>query len=121
MFTSIPPAIALSIFKSVQPKQSLAFAARLQKAIYYDGIEPENLEAYGALAQEFGLDADDFVAKMQLSDYADAAQADFATSAQLQVSGFPTIFLAHEDQLVLFGRGYTPMQHLEHQFLKTKK
>lgn len=121
VFTSIPLAIALSVFKSLKPEQSLAFASRLQKAVYYDGIEPENLAAYGVLAEEFGLDANDFTAKMQQEDYANAAKEDFNKSAQLQVNGFPTIFLEHNGKLVLFGRGYTAMQNLEHQFSQAKK
>jgi putative protein-disulfide isomerase len=121
VFTSIPPAIALSVFKSLKPEQSLAFAARLQKAVYYDGIEPEKLAAYGTLAKEFGIDADDFIAKMQQEDYANAAEEDFSKSAALQVSGFPTIFLEHKGKLVLFGRGYTSIQNLEYQFSQAKK
>jgi len=33
IFTSIPPAVALTVFKQHQPKKAVPFAARLQKAI----------------------------------------------------------------------------------------
>jgi len=43
IFSSVPPSIALTVFKSYKPAESVAFAARLQKAIYFEGIEPEHL------------------------------------------------------------------------------
>jgi putative protein-disulfide isomerase len=113
IFSSVPPAIALSIFKTQRPSQSLDFAARLQKAVYFDGIEPENYAAYGALAQEFSLDSTDFVQKMQDSTYLNLAKADFAKAAQLGVTGFPTVFVQKNDKIGAIGRGFLPLEDLE--------
>jgi putative protein-disulfide isomerase len=120
IFTSIPPAIALSVFKEVDDKQSIQFAAELQKAIYFDGIEPENYEAYGMLATKFGLDANAFVSKMKETKYIKLAEADFKKSNELMVTGFPTVFFEVNGVYYKIGSGYMPFTQLEDNFLSIK-
>jgi putative protein-disulfide isomerase len=120
IFTSIPPAIALSVFKAIDEKNSVAFVAELQKAIYKDGIEPENLEAYGAIAAKFGLDASAFVLKMREPKYKSLADADFEKSNALGVSGFPSVFIALNDKYYKIASGYVSFSHLENNFLTIK-
>jgi putative protein-disulfide isomerase len=120
IFTSIPPAIALSVFKSLNPENSIQFASALQRAIYFDGIEPENLEAYGqiaSVASAFGIDGDVFVSKMKDPLYRKHAEEDFKKSIRLGVSGFPSVFVANEDRYYKIGSGYLPFNILESNFL----
>lgn len=120
IFTSIPPSIALSVFKTHFPEQSVAFAARLQRAIYYDGIEPANFSEYGKLAAEFGLDASHFVTEMQTEKSAALTQSEFALSEQLGVTGFPTVFTLYDNKVIPVARGYVPFEQLERQFFQAK-
>ena len=116
MFTSVPPAISMSVFKTMQPSQQLPFATALQKAIYFDGIAPNDVEAYGPVAAQFGLDAADFTALMQEPSFAQKARQDFAFAQQLQVNGFPTVFLVVGKQAYMLARGYVPLEVLEQNF-----
>jgi len=120
IFTSIPSAIALSVFKDLHPKNSIQFASELQKAIYFDGIEPENLEAYGQISAKFGLDAKLFVLKMKDPLFKKLAEDDFKKSAELNVSGFPTIFIEINGTYYKIGSGYMPFHELESNYLSTK-
>lgn len=120
IFTSIPPAIALSIFKSRQPDNSVPFAAALQKAIYFDGIEPENLTAYGPIAAAFGLDAADFVSQMSDPQNTQYAKNDFQTSTALGVTGFPAVFLEADGTYYQIASGYVPLAVLENHFLMVR-
>ena len=106
IFTSIPSAIALSVFKNLDPNNSIRFASQLQKAIYFDGIEPENLENYGQIAAKFGLDAESFILKMKDPFYERLAEEDFKKSDELNVSGFPTIFIETNGTYYKIGSGY---------------
>ncbi|MEQ8705412.1 MAG: DsbA family protein [Phaeodactylibacter sp.] len=121
IFTSIPPAVALAVFKQHQPEQAILFAARLQKAIYYDGIKPVDYEAYGPLAAEFGLDSDAFVAEMKRTENLQYAREEFQRASELGVTGFPSVFLEHEGQLFVLARGYVPLSRLEDAYLKVRK
>jgi putative protein-disulfide isomerase len=112
-FSSVPPAVAMSVFKELLPEKQLAFAARLQKAVYYDGIEPENTPIYGQLAAEFGLDSAQFAAKMMEPKYLALAEKDFALTQELQVSGFPTVFLTVGGNAVKIASGAVGLGELE--------
>lgn len=116
IFTSLPAALALAVFRTQLPEQSLAFAARLQKAIYWEGTPPLDWEAYGKMAEEFGLEAAPFVAALQEKSSQEAAEQDFALSQALGVQGFPTVFLEKEGQLYQLGSGYMDLEMLEARF-----
>jgi len=120
VFTSIPPAIALSVFKSLSPVNSIQFASALQKAIYFDGIEPENLDAYGQIASRFGLDREAFVVKMKDPIYLKSAEEDFSKSAVLGVTGFPSVFVEYKERYYKIGSGYLSFSSLENNFLAIK-
>ncbi len=113
IFTSIPPSVALTVFKQHQPEHAISFAARLQKAIYYDGIEPTDYSAYGKLAAEFGLDADAFVAQMKEDESLKMIRAEFQRAGAMGVTGFPTIFLEQNGQYTVLARGYVPKERLQ--------
>jgi putative protein-disulfide isomerase len=121
IFTSIPLSIALSIFKETDTTgNSALFASELQKGIYYDGLEPENLEGYGKIASKFGIDSVNFVEKMKEPKYRKLAEADFEKSSTLGVTGFPTIFIETEGKYHKIGSGYMPMSQLESNYLRIK-
>ncbi|MEQ8546799.1 MAG: DsbA family protein [Cyclobacteriaceae bacterium] len=120
IFTSIPPAIALSVFKELDSSKVIQFASELQKAIYFDGMEPENLEAYGRIAAKFGHDAASFVIKMKDSTYVERAEEDFRQSAALGISGFPSVIIEAAGNYYKIASGYVPLSTLEHNFLTIK-
>ncbi len=121
IFTSVPPAIALSVFKREgQQKNHIQFAAELQKAIYYDGIEPNDLQAYGQVASTFGLDAEVFVEKMKEPIYQNYAEEDFRKSVALGVNGFPSVFIEENGMYTQIARGYVSWNTLENNFIALK-
>jgi len=120
IFTSVPPAIALSVFKTLDSKSSVQFASELQKAIYYDGIYPENLDAYGDIASKYGIDAKSFVSKMQDPSYKKLAEEDFQKASALKVSGFPTVFIELNGVYYKIGSGYMTFSQLESNYLSIK-
>ncbi|MEM1324621.1 MAG: DsbA family protein [Bacteroidota bacterium] len=120
IFTSIPPAIALSIFKTKQPEQQLAFAARLQKAIYYDGIRPKDIGAYAALVEEFGWEKADFQEAMADEKYLRQVEEEFYWTKQFGVTGFPAVFVESNEKLYAIAKGAVPLDHLNHNFQRVK-
>ncbi len=126
IFTSIPPSIALSIFKKeTQENPQLAgeknekilhFAEDLQSLIYFDGIIPKDYSKYGELATKYGLDNTDFVEKMNNSDYEKLAQKDFQLSQDFGVNGFPTLIIQKGEEYYLFARGFVDLAELERRF-----
>jgi putative protein-disulfide isomerase len=113
IFNSVPPGIALTAFKSFQPENAVAFAHTLQKAIYYDGIEPEHVGAYGKYAAQYGVDETLFLQKMIDSDIQKETFAEFEQVAKWGVRGFPTVLVGTPEKLYLLASGYTPFEQLE--------
>lgn len=110
---SLKPSIALAVSRDLAPGRSVEFAAALQRAIYVDGMEPTLTEAYRPLAQDFGLDADEFLKRMEYPHYEMVANKDFAQSAKWGIQGFPSVVLFHQDQGYLIARGYLPFDALD--------
>ncbi|MGB3590996.1 MAG: DsbA family protein [Nonlabens sp.] len=93
VFTSIQAAVAMSVFKEQGDGDELAFAKAEQEQIYYHGKAPGEAETFATLATQHGCDKEAFLRAMQDEAYLQKAHADFQLSQQLQVSGFPTVFL----------------------------
>jgi len=104
---SMPPALAMTVFRDHLPDQTVPFAHALQRMFYYDGVDGNDTLSYGRLAATFGLDEAEFVSKMAAPATLERTREDFQLSNQLGVNGFPTVFLMHHGQLHLLARGYT--------------
>lgn len=114
VFTSVPAAVAMSVFRDLHPERQLAYAAELQRAIYYDGIRPLDLDAYAERAAHLGADRAVFREKLDDPKYAQVAEEDFRRAAHFGVTGFPTVIYATEaGQLYALAKGYVPLEQLE--------
>ena len=126
IFTSIPPSIALSVFKrEAEQNPTLAgdknekllhFAEDLQSLIYFDGIEPQDYSKYGELAEKYGLEKKDFVEKMNHPEFEKLARQDFQRSQDFGVNGFPTVVIQKGEEYYLFARGFVDLETLEKRF-----
>jgi putative protein-disulfide isomerase len=110
---SVPPGIALTVFKTYRTGQDLAFAATLQNALYRDGIDLNVPANYGPLVAPFGLDPATFVAQLAEPMYRQQTLAEFDHVASYGITGFPTVILDKADKLYLMAQGYVPLAGLE--------
>ncbi len=116
IFTSIPAAIAMAAFKELRPASQLAFAAAIQKAIYYYGHQPIENQTYIDLAKAHGIDAHQFSSMMDDSRYRQKAEEEFKLSSKLNVNGFPTVFIVEDHQAVVITRGFADYEQLIQQY-----
>lgn len=101
-------AIALSVFKELHPEQQVAFATDLQYALHAEGRDLTDDEAYRHLLEKYKIDATDFYKKLNSEEYKEKALYEFALCKQLQVSGFPAVYLqTGETKFYLVAKGYT--------------
>lgn len=117
-FSSIKPSIALTVFKQLRPNEAVSFASALQKAIYYDGIQPDKFEEYKVIAESFGLPGQDFVERMKAPSALEATQKEFALSSSAGVRGFPTVVFIQGEKATLLSNGYQTYKELEKNLLK---
>ena len=114
------PAIALCIFKEYFPDQQVSFAADLQYALHYEGRDLTDDEAYRNILEKYNLPAEEFYEKLNEEDYKEKAHYEFALCRQLQVTGFPAVFLQTSDtKFHLLARGYTDYETLRQRIENT--
>lgn len=108
VMNSEKPAIALCIFKEYYPGRQLEFATDLQYALNYEGRDLDDDEAYRHLLEKYSIQPEAFYSKLKSEEYKEAAYYEFALCKQLQVTGFPTVFIqTAELKFMMVARGYT--------------
>ena len=113
MMNSIPPAIALVIVKAHAPTKAFAFAERLLAAVYTDGADLMQAENYQPYLDALDIHIDDFAQKMQEEQYRALALAEYRTTAEAGVKGYPSLVLTVGTQQVLLANGYVDFELLD--------
>lgn len=112
-------AIAMAIFRELYPDKTIAFASDLQYALYEEGRDLTDKEAYRHLLEKHSIDADVFYQKLASEAYKDKAYYDFSLIKQLRVNGFPTVFLQLDDaKLYMIARGFSTLEDVEQRMNK---
>ncbi|MFP5040363.1 DsbA family protein [Parasediminibacterium sp. JCM 36343] len=116
------PAIALCIFKEYYPEKQIAFAADLQYALHFEGRDLTDNESYNHLIEKYSIQSEAFLAKLASEEYKEKAYYEFQLCKQLQVTGFPCVFLqTAENKFYQLARGYTDFNTLNERLLNTLK
>ncbi|MCC7523556.1 MAG: DsbA family protein [Chitinophagaceae bacterium] len=112
--SSEKPAIALSAIKEDFPQLSVQFASSLQHALHYEGRDLCDDEAYRLLLREYPITPDLFYERLNSEAFREKAYYDFALCKQLEVTGFPAVFLQVSDKkFYAVARGFTDFNTLK--------
>ena len=119
------PAIALCVFKEYYPEQQVSFATDLQYALHFEGRDLTDDEAYRLLLDKYNIDDEAFYENLHDEEYKEQAYYEFALCKQLNVTGFPAVFIQLSDtKFYLVAEGYTDFDTLNeriHNVLKESK
>jgi putative protein-disulfide isomerase len=108
------PAIAMCIFKEFYPERSVEFAADLQYALHYEGRDLTDDEAYLHLLEKYSIQPEIFYEKLASEEYKEMAYYEFSLMKQLQVTGYPCVFIQTGDlKFIMVARGYTDYDTLK--------
>lgn len=112
-------AIAMAIFREIHPERNIEFASDLQHALYEEGRDLTDKEAYRHLLEKYSIDAEIFYQKLRSEAYKEKAYYDFSLIKQLRVNGFPTVFLQlDESKLYIISRGFSTLDAVEERMNK---
>ena len=108
------PAIALCIFKSFYPEKAITFATELQYALHHEGRDLTDDEAYRHLLEKYSIQPEIFYERLQSEEYKEMAYYEFALMKQLQVTGYPCVFIqTGELKFNMVARGFTDYDTLK--------
>jgi len=110
---SVPPSIAFCIVKEAYPDHEIDFAKTLLDAVYRDGANPSDLDAYKPYIDAIGMDWQKFISKMGQTKYLEMAQAEFNTFRKSGLGGMPSLVMYQDDNAVLLTNGYATFQSLK--------
>lgn len=107
-------AIALAIFKTYLPERQLDFASDLQYALFAEGRDLTDDEAYKHLLLKYGIDENAFYNQLREPSFLDKAKQEFELCRKLQATGFPQLMLqVSEHKIFLITRGYADYASVE--------
>lgn len=119
VMNSLKPAVALCIYKEYYPNTSLDFASDLQYALNYEGRDLDDDEAYRHLLEKYNIPAAEFYAKLCDEKYIQEARYEFAVCKQLNVTGFPALFLQVKDsKFYMLASGFTDFETVNSRIVK---
>ncbi|GAB3016203.1 DsbA family protein [Niabella terrae] len=114
---SLTPAIALCIFKEYAADRQVQIAADFQRALFEEGRDLSDPEAYRHLLEQYGVPEKEFFEKLKMPAYEEKARYEFTLCSQLQVTGFPKLLLQVSDtKFYLVAEGFTPLETLNQRF-----
>ena len=119
VMNSEKPAIALCILKEYYPERQLEFATDLQYTLNYEGRDLDDDEAYRHLLDKYNIQPEAFYSKLHAGEYKEMAYYEFALMKQLQVNGYPTVFVqTGELKFEMISRGYTAYEDVKERIEK---
>jgi putative protein-disulfide isomerase len=108
------PAIAMCIFKEFYPVRAVEFASDLQYALNYEGRDLTDDEAYRHLLEKYSIQPEVFYERLNSEEYKEKAYYEFSLVKQLQVTGFPCVFIqTGELKFHMVARGFTDYDTLK--------
>jgi Predicted protein-disulfide isomerase len=114
--SSEKPAIAQCIFKEYLPDRQVEVAADLQYALQFEGRDLGDDEAYRHLLKKYAIPDSEFYTLLKDPAFKEKAYQEFAYCKQLQVSGFPALYMqVSEGKMVQLTAGYTDYEHVQQQ------
>ena len=110
---SEPPCRAIHLFKQKDLGRMLDYAHQLQLKIFRDGKSWNDEQTYRGLAEEFGMDGNEFVSEMNTDECKYGTQQEFQWVQAAGISGFPCAVVEREGKYYMLSQGYKPLAVLE--------
>lgn len=95
----------MAALRGAAPERAAELAVALQHAFYVDGLSLSDPATYRTVAEAAGLDADAVVAAFEAPEASAAAEADFRRTAELGVTGFPTLLAVDGPNVTVLATG----------------
>ena len=112
ILNSLHPAIAMAIVKKEKAEKAFQFAEKLLSAIYFDGLNINDLDVLAKLSKEIGFDEVNFKNKLQDSSYLELAENEFKIFKDSPFGGMPALAIQINDQEILLSNGYSSFEDI---------
>lgn len=113
VYNTEPACRAVVIIQQWKPELVLPFMAAVQQQFYGQGKDLTQATRLAAVAEDFGMEAAEFLRRFDLPESVAATREQFITTQQFGVSGFPALMIEKDGEWHPVSRGYTPLEIAE--------
>lgn len=113
VLNSSKPSIALCIIKEKFPEKALEFAELLLKAVYNDGINPDDTLSLADYAVQIGYERLEFITNMESDTFRKAAKKEFELFQNSQHRGMPALVLEKDGVEQTIAYGYSTFEKIK--------
>lgn len=107
-----PGCRAVVAARGMKPGLELEFFKAVQHAFFVDNLDMRATETFVGIAENLGLDRDEFVQIFESDNCQDDTNSDFQLSTEMGIRGFPSVVVRHNDQFFLIANGFREAKDL---------
>lgn len=110
---SLPGAKAIVLTQKLKKDTSFKFLKRIQESFFIEGKDPNKLEIYTTIAEEFGIDKDEFQKKFLSEELTNETYSVFNMVASMGAMSFPTVIMVEGNKGKIIAQGYSSFEELD--------
>jgi putative protein-disulfide isomerase len=108
-----PACRAVVTIRKMKPNVVLSFYESVSRSFYSENKDTTVSNTFKPLAEQVGIDFEEFDQIFNSSQIKDETKSDFQFSKKIGVTGFPTVLVKEGEKLALLTAGYQPYQTLK--------
>jgi putative protein-disulfide isomerase len=112
-YNTEPSCRAVVVARNIAPELSFPFLANIHEAFYVGNRDVTDPKILLAVAEETGIDPQNFATIFNAKETMEETFRDFQTSRQMNVGGFPSVLLRDDEDYAFLTVGYQPLENLE--------
>jgi putative protein-disulfide isomerase len=113
VYDTEPACRAVVAARRMAPDLALPFMARVSQAFYAENRDTTSAERLADIAEDAGLDRQEFETMFEAADTRNETFRDFLTAQELGIRGFPTVIAGNNEKgYALLTNGYRPLDDL---------
>ncbi len=94
-------------------EDELSFFEAVSRKFYVDSEDPNEVEFYASICEQFGIPFDEFKREFESEEIKYKTHQDFQLNRQWGVRGYPTVLFKTENQLYQINHGYSEFDQMK--------
>lgn len=108
-----PACRAAVVGRSLVGDQELEFFSAIKRKFYVDSEDPNHVDFYKTICEEFEVDFQEFSNRFNDPKYKQATHEEFVLNRNWGITGYPSVILKKDDQLYAVAQGFASYDDMQ--------
>lgn len=108
-----PACRAVVAARPLVKEKEMEFFEAVQRKFYVDSQDPNQVQFYASICDEFNINFGDFITRFELNEVRDETVDEFNLNRKWGISGYPAVVLLHNDQLYQVAAGFATFDDMK--------